>query len=348
MKKLTIKLKNPYDVLIEKGLLQKSGELIRAISKSNKAFVISDSNVYNIYGQELMASLEKAGFKTGKFIFEAGEKSKNLHTIEKIYRELALFNMTRLDIIVDLGGGVCGDMAGFCASTFLRGIPYVHIPTSLIAQVDSSIGGKTGVNLENGKNLVGAFYQPSLVIVDPLLLDTLENLYFEDGMAEVIKYAAIKDKSLFLKLLSNDQRKDIEEVIFTCLSIKKELVEEDEFDKSSRMLLNFGHTIGHAIESYYNYNKFSHGQAVALGMKYISMFGEGIGITSKGTSKQIEEMLKRYGLPIEIEGSLSEILRYISLDKKNILGKLNLILIKEIGESIVYPININDFKLNLG
>ena len=348
MKKLTIKLKNSYDVLIEKGLLQKSGELIKAISKSNKAFVISDSNVYNFYGKELMTSLEKAGFKTAKFIFEAGEKSKNLHTIEKIYQELALFNMTRSDIIVDLGGGVCGDIAGFCASTFLRGVPCVHIPTSLIAQVDSSIGGKTGVNLENGKNLVGTFYQPSLVIVDPLLLDTLEDLYFEDGMAEVIKYAAIKDKSLFLKLLSNDPRKDIEEVIFTCLSIKKEFVEEDEFDKSSRMLLNFGHTIGHAIESYYNYNKFSHGQAVALGMKYISMFGEEIGITSKGTSKQIEDILKLYSLPTEIEGSLSEILKYISLDKKNILGQLNLILIKEIGESIVYPIDINDFKLNLG
>ena len=347
MKKLTIELKNSYDVLIEKGLLQKSGDLIRSITRSNKAFVISDSNVYNIYGEEIMTSLEKAGFKTGKFIFEAGEKSKNLHTIEKIYQELALFNMTRLDIIVDLGGGVCGDMAGFCASTFLRGVPCVHIPTSLIAQVDSSIGGKTGVNLENGKNLVGTFYQPSLVIVDPLLLDTLEDLYFEDGMAEVIKYAAIRDKSLFLRLLSNDPRKDIEEVIFTCLSIKKELVEEDEFDKSSRMLLNFGHTIGHAIESYYNYNKFSHGQAVALGMKYISMFGEKLGITSKGTSKQIEEILNRYGLPTEIEGSLRGVLRYISLDKKNILGKLNLILIKEIGESIVYPIDINEFRLNL-
>ncbi len=347
MKKLTIKLKNSYDVLIEKGLLQKSGELIRSITKSNKAFVISDSNVYNIYGEELMTSLEKAGFKTGKFIFEAGEKSKNLHTIEKIYQELALFNMTRLDIIVDLGGGVCGDMAGFCASTFLRGVPCVHIPTSLIAQVDSSIGGKTGVNLENGKNLVGTFYQPSLVIVDPLLLDTLEDLYFEDGMAEVIKYAAIRDKSLFLRLLSNDPRKDIEEVIFTCLSIKKELVEEDEFDKSSRMLLNFGHTIGHAIESYYNYNKFSHGQAVALGMKYISMFGEKLGITSKGISKKIEEILNRYGLPTEIEDPLSKILKYISLDKKNILGKLNLILIKEIGESIVYPIDINNFKQGL-
>ncbi len=347
MKKLTIELKNSYDVLIEKGLLQKSGDLIRSITRSNKAFVISDSNVYNIYGEEIMTSLEKAGFKTGKFIFEAGEKSKNLHTIEKIYQELALFNMTRLDIIVDLGGGVCGDMAGFCASTFLRGVPCVHIPTSLIAQVDSSIGGKTGVNLENGKNLVGTFYQPSLVIVDPLLLDTLEDLYFEDGMAEVIKYAAIRDKSLFLRLLSNDPMKDIEEVIFTCLSIKKELVEEDEFDKSSRMLLNFGHTIGHAIESYYNYNKFSHGQAVALGMKYISMFGEKLGITSKGTSKQIEEILNRYGLPTEIEGSLSGVLRYISLDKKNILGKLNLILIKEIGESIVYPIDINEFRLNL-
>ena len=347
MKKLTIELKNSYDVLIEKGLLQKSGELIRAISKSNKAFVISDSNVYNFYGKELMTSLEKAGFKTAKFIFEAGEESKNLHTIERIYRELALFNMTRSDIIVDLGGGVCGDMAGFCASTFLRGVPCVHIPTSLIAQVDSSIGGKTGVNLKNGKNLVGTFYHPSLVIVDPLLLDTLEDLYFEDGMAEVIKYAAIKDKSLFLKLLSNDPRKDIEEIIFTCLSIKKELVEEDEFDKSSRMLLNFGHTIGHAIESYYNYNKFSHGQAVALGMKYISMFGEEIGITSKGTSKQIEEILMLYNLPTEIGGSLSEILRYTSLDKKNILGKLNLILIKEIGESIVYPIDINEFRLNL-
>ena len=347
MKKLTIKLKNSYDVLIEKGLLQKSGELIRSITKSNKAFVISDSNVYNIYGEELMTSLEKAGFKTGKFIFEAGEKSKNLHTIEKIYQELALFNMTRLDIIVDLGGGVCGDMAGFCASTFLRGVPCVHIPTSLIAQVDSSIGGKTGVNLENGKNLVGTFYQPSLVIVDPLLLDTLEDLYFEDGMAEVIKYAAIRDKALFLRLLSNDPRKDIEEVIFTCLSIKKELVEEDEFDKSSRMLLNFGHTIGHAIESYYNYNKFSHGQAVALGMKYISMFGEKLGITSKGTSQKIEEILNRYGLPTEIEDPLSKILKYISLDKKNILGKLNLILIKEIGESIVYPIDINNFKQGL-
>lgn len=236
-------------------------------------------------------------------------------------------------MIITLGGGVIGDLGGFAASTFLRGVDFVQMPTSLLAQVDSSVGGKVAVDLERGKNLVGSFYHPKLVLIDPNVLETLSERFFRDGMAEVIKYGCIKDKEFFyfLKSLKNKEEvmNNIEKVIHKCCFIKKCVVENDEKDTGERMLLNFGHTLGHAIETYYNFKKFTHGEAVAIGMYEISKIAENKGLTNQGVSEEIKDILIQYNLPYEVEiEESSEILDTIALDKKNIDNVLKVVLLK--------------------
>ena len=270
MKNLLINASHSYNVVINRNIITMLYPHIKSICNAKKVTIITDSNVALLYLDKVLHCLENSDYEVNKIIIPAGESSKNISVLENIYLELSKSYISKSDLLISLGGGVVTDLCGFVASTYLRGIKCIHIPTSLIAQVDAAIGGKTAVNLSTGKNLVGSFYQPSSVLIDPELLATLPASEISSGMAEVIKYALIKNKTLFDKLydysgnvLSN---KFIDDVIFECVKIKKELVERDEFDGKERMLLNFGHTIGHAVEKYFNYSKYSHGQAVSLGM----------------------------------------------------------------------------------
>lgn len=340
---------NSYNILIEKGLLNRIGKEIKNIYNGKKIFIITDENVNKYYGEKVENSLEELGFITKKLVLKAGEETKSFQTLPTIYNELLDFKLTRKDLIITLGGGVIGDLGGFAASSFLRGVAFVQIPTSLLAQVDSSVGGKVAVDLERGKNLVGSFYQPKAVFIDPNVLETLSEKFYKDGMGEVIKYGCIKDKDLFEKLEKLNSRTEvmehIEEIIYTCCFIKKTVVENDEKDLGERMLLNFGHTLGHAIETFYNFKKFSHGEAVAIGMYNISLKSEALKITEEGTAERIKNILINYELPYEMHIDDNEsIINTIALDKKNLGENLKVILLKKIGESIIYNTTPNFFK----
>ncbi|MEA5095357.1 MAG: 3-dehydroquinate synthase [Sedimentibacter saalensis] len=344
MKKLNMNLGSiTSNIIIEKGIIKNAGREIRKVYSSNKIAVVTDENVFGLYGEILEKSLAAENFTPTFIVIKPGEQSKTVDTLKHVYSNLVSMGITRGDLIVALGGGVVGDLAGFAASTYLRGIDFVQIPTSLLAQIDSSIGGKVAVNLDEGKNLIGSFYHPKLVLVDPEVLNSLPEKFVKDGLGEAIKYGCIRDKELFSMLLdikSNFELLDnIEDIIFRCLSIKKETVEMDEKDKGIRMLLNFGHTIGHAIEKYFNYEKYSHGEAVSVGMYWITKKSEEMGITEKGTSDKIKGALENYGIEYTIPHlDREEIIKNILVDKKNISGKLNLILLKDIGNAFIYTI----------
>ena len=262
MKRVRVEASLSYDVLIEKGLLADAGKYIKDISKGKTAVIVSETNVFPIYGDKLKNTLVKEGFEVLSFIFPAGEESKNTETLVSLWEFLAENHITRSDTLIALGGGVTGDLTGFAAATFLRGIRYVGIPTTLLSMVDSSVGGKTAVDLKGGKNLAGAFYQPSLVLIDPDTLDTLPENIFSDGMAEVIKYGMINLPD-FLKKLEEDC--DISDIIEISVKDKRDIVAVDEKDTGIRQLLNFGHTPAHSIELLSDFT-ISHGSAVAIGM----------------------------------------------------------------------------------
>ena len=238
-----------------------------------------------------------------------------------------------------------GDLAGFIASTFLRGVQFIQIPTSLLAQVDSSVGGKVAVDLPEGKNLVGAFKHPGAVFIDPLTLKTLDQRYINDGMGEVIKYGCIFDQSLFQQLLSytsfDDLYQDIDEIIYRCVDLKRIVVEKDLLDFGDRLALNFGHTLGHAIEQYYHYEKYSHGEAISIGMVQLSLIAEKKGLTQKGTADQIKKALDLYHLPSVAHIPTEELKKAMALDKKNINQKLSFVLLKEIGDCFIYPSDLS-------
>lgn len=332
-----------YPIYIKKGLLKNIGNEIEKIFKGKKIAVITDINVESFYGREIENSLKKSNFTVEKIVLEAGEKSKSIEVLLDVYDKLLDFGITRSDLIISFGGGVVGDLGGFAASTLLRGIPFIQIPTSLLAQVDSSVGGKVAVDLPRGKNLVGSFYHPKAVFIDPELLKTLDKRFLYDGMAEVIKYGCIRDKDLFDKLLSYKSEEDlfnnIEEIIYTCCNIKKDVVEKDEKDTGERMILNFGHTIGHAIEKYFNFEEYTHGEAVAVGMYLITKNSEAMGITESGTSELIKKIIMKYRLPYEMpDAGKEKIIETIGLDKKNKGEYMNIILLNNIGECIIKTI----------
>lgn len=336
-----------YDLIIKKGLIADIGEHIKSVYKNTKLAVITDTNVDRIYGETLKANLESSGFDVHFVVVEAGEKSKSIDVLESVYDRLLALNITRGDMIITFGGGVIGDLGGFAASTLLRGIKFIQVPTSLLAQIDSSIGGKVAVNLPKGKNLVGSFYHPEAVFIDPELLKTLDKRFIADGMAEVIKYGCIRDRKLFDKLLSYNSEEElfenIEEIIHDCCDIKRAVVEDDEKDLGIRMILNFGHTLGHVIENYYNYELYTHGEAVAMGMYHITKKSEALGITESGTSALIKEILEKYKLPFEMPEIPNEnILETINLDKKSHVNDISLVLIEKIGEALLKKINRDD------
>lgn len=338
MKRLTVKVNDEYDILIEKGLLDKTGMLTGKVFSCKKLVLISDTNVYPLYGGRVKESLEDAGYEVFDYIFKAGEASKKTAVVIDMVEFMADKGLTREDGVVALGGGVCGDMAGFAAAIYLRGIRFVQIPTTLLSQVDSSVGGKTAVDLPQGKNLCGAFHQPSLVIIDPEVLDSLSNHFFSDGMGEVIKYGCIKSASLFERLENENPKDFIEDLIYECLDIKRIVVENDEKEHGERALLNFGHTCGHAIEKLWNFETVSHGEAVGIGMVMIAQAGENAGITQPGTKERIIAVLNKNNMKIADSHKAAEIVAAMSADKKRTGSGIKFIMLKEIGSSFIYPV----------
>lgn len=342
MSVLTVKLPSQevaYDLKIEKGLLNNISHEISKVFTGAKIAIVTDETVYEHYGRSVTKQLEAVGFEVQCIVLPSGEQTKTFDSMPRIYSALAKSGLTRSDLMIALGGGVIGDITGFAASSYLRGISYVQIPTTLLAQVDSSVGGKVGVDLLEGKNLVGAFYHPILVLIDPLVLETLTDSAFADGMAEVIKYGCIKDLDLFNRLMELSSRTEvmqhIEWVIETCCTIKQMVVQADEKDVGERMLLNFGHTLGHAIEAYYHYEKHTHGQGVAIGMVAISRIAEKKQLTKAGTTDRLVALLQQHHLPTQLTflEDYPKLLPYINKDKKNIEGHLTVIILTDIGSA---------------
>lgn len=350
MQKIDINLlQNSYAIWIKRGIINNIGNEIKKIYQNKKIAIVTDTNVNKLYGKEIKDNLEENGFKVKMIIVNPGEESKSLDVLKYLYDELLDFKITRKDFMIALGGGVIGDLTGFAASTLLRGIPFIQIPTSLLAQIDSSIGGKVAINLQSGKNLIGSFYHPKAVYIDPNFLTTLNQRYLNDGMTEVIKYGCISDIDLLNKLAGFENKDslldNIEEIIRTCCCIKKEVVEKDEKDNGERMILNFGHTVGHSIEKCFNYKKYTHGEAVAIGMYNITKKSESLGITSEGSATIIQNLLVKYGLPYEFpDVNENEIINAIMLDKKADGENINIILLKKIGHAVIKKIKKEDIN----
>ena len=330
MEKIRVKASSEYDVLVGRGLIDICGELVGKVIKPCRAALITDDTVDGLYAARVEKSFEKSGFKCIKFVFPHGESSKSFANYEKILEFLAENKFTRSDIIIALGGGVTGDLAGFCAASFLRGVRFVQIPTTFLAAVDSSVGGKTAVNLKAGKNLAGAFHQPALVICDTDTFNTLPEKVFADGVAETVKYGVITYKKLF-ETMQGNFKADIEKIVAACIKIKAQIVANDEFDTGERMLLNLGHTIGHAIEKCSNF-KITHGHAVAIGMAVAAFAAEKEGIAENGTAAEITDTLIKCGLPVTCCYNAAELAESALSDKKRSGGEITLVLPERIGK----------------
>lgn len=345
MKTLTVNLPGrEYEILIERGLLSRAGaEIKKACPKAGKLFVVTDSNVGRLYSGCLEASLAEAGFQIHFHVIPAGEESKNALQLTNLWEHMAKFGLTRSDAVVALGGGVVGDLAGFAAATVLRGVDFIQIPTTLLAQVDSSVGGKVAIDLTAGKNLAGAFWQPKLVLMDPEVLETLPLPEFMAGMAEVVKYGCIADGDFFDFLSARPDRKgltaEIEHILYTCCRIKRDVVVSDERDTGLRMILNFGHTLGHAYELAGHYAEWTHGEAVAAGMCAAAKLGVSLGVTPTEVPAQITDTLAALGLPTAIFCTTEDYAAAIGLDKKGTGADINLILLESLGHAAAYPMS---------
>ncbi len=325
-----------YNIHIGKGILSQSGEIIKGLGFSGKLLIVTDDNVAPLYLENVENSIKDSGIEAFHVILPNGEEHKNMESIMKIYEAAAKNNLNRKDMFVALGGGVIGDMTGFAAATFLRGVKYVQIPTTLLAQVDSSIGGKTGIDLPFGKNLVGAFCQPEAVIADSSVIKTLTDEHIASGMAEVIKSAFIRKKDFVdLLLNSTDFEEDVEEFIIRSMNVKKEVVEIDEFEKYERMMLNFGHTLGHSIEKLMNFTGISHGQAVAIGMSLITKNTE--------VKEILDKILDKYNLKTEINIPVNKLIDAAKNDKKTVSDGINIVVVDKIGEAEIKKITFEEF-----
>lgn len=353
MRTITVALgEKTYNIEIAAGLLDQIGAKARVLSQAVKAAIISDSNVDPLYGERLERSLAASGFEVTRIVFAAGEQSKNLTVLGQVYDELARAGLTRSDLILTLGGGVPGDLGGFAAATFLRGIDFIQVPTSLLAQIDSSVGGKVAIDLPSGKNLAGSFYQPKAVFIDPDLLKTLPLRFLHDGLAEAIKYGCIRDAGLFAQIaaVKSDQEllEQADSIIETCCNIKARIVEKDEFDTGERMLLNFGHTIGHAIEKCCGFTTYTHGEGVGIGMAQMTRQTEKLGLTAAGTAEELSRVLKKFALPVTAVFDAQEILQAMALDKKKSGKKINLVIIEKIGVGRLHKIDWQDIPAYIG
>jgi len=342
MKTVKVSASKAYDVLIGPGLLDHAGEYIYNAAGGDAAAVVTDDVVAGLYSERVLTALHNAGYKTKIFTIPSGEASKNAHTYMDLLNFLADNRMTRADVIVALGGGVVGDLAGFAAATYMRGIQYVQIPTTMLAAVDSSVGGKTAIDLEAGKNLAGAFYQPHIVICDSQLIEKLPPYIFVDGCAEVIKYGMIADSELF-SMLEDYPRLDLEDIITRCVGIKRDIVCEDEFETGIRKMLNFGHTVGHAVEKLSNFN-VSHGRAVAIGMAVETLAAVKMRICGEDCYRGLVDLLHKFGLPYTTDHSAAELARIALSDKKRMGDKITLFLPKAIGKCISRDIKVGDLE----
>ena len=346
MEKLFVDLgKKSYDILFSDSF-NGFAKAMSDIKAPKKLLVVTDSNVEKLYADEVNDLLIKNGYDSKIYAFTAGEENKGMDTILGICGACIEHEMDRKSMIVALGGGVVGDITGFAAATYLRGLDYLQIPTSLLAQVDSSVGGKTAIDLPGGKNLVGAFKQPVAVLCDLDTLDTLPKMFLADGMGEVIKYGMIRDEKLF-ELLEQHSLENVssamDEIVPTCIDIKRDVVEQDEFDTGERMILNFGHTLGHAVESYYHYETYTHGSAVAGGMCMM---------TEKTCTPELYvrlcDCVKAYDLPTEVPAPLSELVPLCGNDKKRASAALRFIVCETIGKAEIRSMPFDEFAVWMG
>ena len=343
MPNITVDLpQDSYKIVIAPGSLSQLGDRMQQLNLGKKVLVISNPEIFAHYGDTCIQSLESAGFETYSHLIPAGEEHKHLQSIQKVYDTALTNRLERSSTFVALGGGVIGDMTGFSAATWLRGVNFVQVPTSLLAIVDASVGGKTGVNHPQGKNLIGAFYQPKLVAIDPNLLKTLPPREFRAGMAEVIKYGVIWDEDLFTKLEHHSQLDTIdnvgngflETIITRSCQAKAEVVSQDEKESGLRAILNYGHTIGHAVESLTNYKQFVHGEAVAIGMVAAGKIAVEMGLWTTEEARRQDALIAKTGLPTDIPANVAieDILNAIQNDKKVKAGKVRFILPTTIGK----------------
>lgn len=333
MERVRVKASKEYDVVIGSGVLDTLGAELLSIVKSHTVAIIADNITFSLFGARAKKSLSDAGFSVVEYVIENGESSKNAENYIKILEFLAERHLSRRDCIVALGGGVVGDLSGFVAATFLRGIPFVQVPTTLLSAVDSSVGGKTAINLKSGKNLAGAFYQPNLVLCDTDIIVALPEKIFSDGMAEVIKYGAIRSERI-LELCAFGARENLEEIIATCVKIKRDIVMTDEFDTGLRQLLNFGHTPAHAIEKLSGFG-VSHGSAVAMGMCIMARASEKLGLSDGKVYAELKELLEKYSLPVKCPYKAPDMAKVAMNDKKRAEGKITLVIPKTRGESVL-------------
>ena len=326
-----------YPILIRTGALSQLGDVAGKTVRSRKAFIVTDDIVEGLYFAAAKKSLESSGFEVASYVFPNGESSKCQTKLFEIYGAMHDFGMSRSDLVIALGGGVVGDLAGFAAATYMRGCPLIQVPTTLLAQVDSSIGGKTGIDMPFGKNCVGAFYQPKAVVIDPGLLKSLSRTRMAEGMAEVIKYGCIRDAMLF-EAIEKGQA-DMEWMIERCVKIKTTVVQNDEYDTGERMLLNFGHTWGHAIEKVSGYTRYTHGEAVAIGMVKACELGVKLGETPEGIKERIVAVLEKWHLPTTTDLPVEELYQTMLSDKKKLNGKVYYVMINAIGDSKTRPLS---------
>lgn len=346
MNKVNININNDlkinYDILVEKGLINDTGKLVKEVLRGKRALIVTDNVVDKFYTETVKKSLEKENIITSVCVLENGETNKNIESIYNIYSALAKNELSRKDIIIALGGGVIGDMAGYAAATWMRGIDFVQIPTTLLACVDSSVGGKTGINIKEGKNLVGAFHSPRLVIMDSDVLNTLPKREFNAGMAEVIKHAFLFDKKLLEYLENNNNNFDMDFILKRNCELKSHIVEIDYKEKKERMFLNFGHTIGHSVENAAGYGVLLHGEAVAIGVIFAIEYGIKKGITKdKSLLERAKNIFNKFSLPTEIPSNIN-LKDAIKLDKKRSDDKINFVFLESIGKPYVEKVSIKD------
>jgi len=335
-------------IVIGRDLLENAGVLTSRKIKLCKICLVSDETVCRLFGEIVKSSLLGAGYEVCVFTFPPGERSKNMNTLTSLLEFMAEELMTRSDGIAALGGGVTGDIAGFAASCYLRGLPYIQIPTTLLAAVDASVGGKTGVNLEGGKNLAGTFWKPSLVLCDCRVFDTLQRESLLDGVAEIVKYGVVADRGLFESVASSDittllENDFISQIIQKCVIIKQDIIKGDLRDKGKRQLLNFGHTIGHAIEKLSNYD-VSHGHAVASGMYHISQLSYLAGLSPVDCSVELGRVLKKYGFSISCDYSSDAVIDAALADKKRTGDFITLVIPREIGDCRLVKVDMHKFR----
>ena len=331
-----------YDIAIRTGGLSTIGEWAARFSLANRMLLVADEHTAGLFGETATQSLKQAGFLPTLVTVPAGESSKSLAMADRIYEQAIRAGLDRGSAILALGGGVVGDLAGFSAATYLRGVPFLQVPTTLLAQVDSSVGGKVAVDHALGKNLIGAFYQPRGVLIDPQVLISLPEREFSSGMAEVIKYGLIFDAAFLTELrtdalavLGRDPQQ-MERIVARCCLLKADVVERDEQDVGDRMLLNFGHTAGHAIEAAGGFERFTHGEGVALGMMAATRLSELLGMIPAGTVAEVQSLLEIYGLPVRCVGlRANELIRRMGTDKKREAGTLRWVLLEKPGQAVI-------------